>query len=352
MLPHNIIPEEACLAGLAIGPSTESELNGERKTMQDFADTEPTGYYEAAIGEKNQEYYVDKFEAFDQKGGGLNASWNWAAFLFAGTWALYRKMYGWFFAWLVVYFVAGVLERLFAQASPNVRFVAGIVYLVGWLSFGAFANSLYHAKIKKRIDAINESTADIAKIEKRLKLKSGVNAWVPIVVIAIFVLGILLAVALPAYQGGDKIVKTPGISDAPLKPFHGKTDEALKQAESQPPSAKGEIDNFLDKAELRKWGIGGNQELSDVAAWGDSQLIGRSFQGDSLIKARSFVLMWQRLIIQKTSTSPEVALHEAYNIVLGGLDNGSGLCRPDFTRDGGLKVLPDEKYQLSPECIR
>ena len=24
MLPHNIIPEEACLAGLAIGPSTES----------------------------------------------------------------------------------------------------------------------------------------------------------------------------------------------------------------------------------------------------------------------------------------------------------------------------------------
>lgn len=320
--------------------------------MQDFADTEPTGYYEAAIGEKNQEYYVDKFEAFDQKGGGLNASWNWAAFLFAGTWALYRKMYGWFFAWLVVYFVAGVLERLFAQASPNVRFVAGIVYLVGWLSFGAFANSLYHAKIKKRIDAINESTADIAKIEKRLKLKSGVNAWVPIVVIAIFVLGILLAVALPAYQDAKKIVKRPGTSELPLKPFYGKLDEQPKQAEARSPFTQRDVANLLDKENLRTSGVGGNQELSDVAAWGDSQLIARSFEGNDLIKARSFALMWQRQIIIKTNKSPESALQQAYSTVLMFWDKDSSLCRPDVSNNGGIEQISEDVFRYFPQCFK
>ncbi len=62
--------------------------------MQDFIDTKPTGLYEAAIGEKNQNYYLEKFEAFDEKGPGFVASMNWAAFLTGGVGALYRKMYG------------------------------------------------------------------------------------------------------------------------------------------------------------------------------------------------------------------------------------------------------------------
>lgn len=67
--------------------------------MTEFSDAKPMGLYEAAIGEKNQGYYVAKFEDFDRRGPGLHASWNWAAFFFMGAWALYRKMYVWFFAW-------------------------------------------------------------------------------------------------------------------------------------------------------------------------------------------------------------------------------------------------------------
>ena len=57
-------------------------------------------FYETAIGEKNLDYYIGKFHAFDEKGAGLHASWNWAAFFFTGFWALYRKLYGWFVAWV------------------------------------------------------------------------------------------------------------------------------------------------------------------------------------------------------------------------------------------------------------
>ena len=41
--------------------------------MTEFSDAKPMGLYEAAIGEKNQGYYVAKFEDFDRRGPGLHA---------------------------------------------------------------------------------------------------------------------------------------------------------------------------------------------------------------------------------------------------------------------------------------
>lgn len=58
--------------------------------------------YKAYLGEKNQAYYLEKFEQFDNQTGGLHISWNWPAFFTANLWALYRKMYGWWRAYPVV----------------------------------------------------------------------------------------------------------------------------------------------------------------------------------------------------------------------------------------------------------
>ena len=53
--------------------------------------------YTALIGKKRLDYYLKRFESFDDRGGGLIPSWNWAAFFFTWLWVLYRKMYAAFF---------------------------------------------------------------------------------------------------------------------------------------------------------------------------------------------------------------------------------------------------------------
>jgi Protein of unknown function (DUF2628) len=64
--------------------------------MMETVKEDVANLYKKAIGKRNQEYYLYRFEEFDKAGPGLRTNWNWAAFFFGGIWALYRKMYGWF----------------------------------------------------------------------------------------------------------------------------------------------------------------------------------------------------------------------------------------------------------------
>ena len=172
-------------------------MGGVVVSTKDFSETLPMGLYEDAIGERNVNYYVDKFEDFDQQGPGLKISWNWAAFFGGGAWALYRKMYWWFVAWWVVTTVVTVFAKI-----PDVRTHQVLTVAVGvfWLGFSIFANSLYHGKIKARIAAAQKLSMDASRVSKRLQARSGVLMWVPIVFAGIPVIGIVAAVALPAYQ--------------------------------------------------------------------------------------------------------------------------------------------------------
>ena len=169
--------------------------------MTEFTDTKPMGLYEAAIGEKNQGHYVAKFEDFDRRGPGLHASWNWAAFFFMGAWALYRKMYVWFFAWWGLATVATILEQ---GRAGRLQQIFGVVVLLMWLAFSLFANSLYHAKVKAKIATARKSNSDALKATNHLRKIGGVLTWVPIVSIGIPTIVILAAVALPAYQDYTK----------------------------------------------------------------------------------------------------------------------------------------------------
>ena len=160
--------------------------------------TSSTGLYEAAIGERNQAYYLDKFEQFDEKGDGFHISWNWAAFFFSGFWALSRKMYRWFFAMWVFAVIINMVEKL------NVPPAVGLLFLAPGLCFAIFGNSLYHRKVKAQIASAQKSDADELKVIRRLNSSGGVHTWVLYAVGVIPVIGIVAAIAIPAFQNTAK----------------------------------------------------------------------------------------------------------------------------------------------------
>ena len=149
--------------------------------------------YEAILGEKNHIYYLTKFEQFDQQGLGLKASWNWPALLFSGVWALYRKMYGWFFAFWGIAFLSNIFEK---AGSPG---LSAIVFIGPLIAFTIYANSLYHNSIKKKIAIAQLTVKDESKLHELLRYKGGVHTWVIWVFGLLPVIGILAAILIPMF---------------------------------------------------------------------------------------------------------------------------------------------------------
>lgn len=206
--------------------------------MRDFANTKPMGMYEVAIGEKNQDYYLDKFEDFDQKGTGWHASWNWAAFFFTGLWALYRKMYGWFVIWLIIL----TFFKVFPIGTPSTLTALAmlLVNIALWLGFTVFANSLYHRKVKARLATAKNSNSNALRASRKLSAGGGVHTWVPIVFAGIPAIGIVAAVALPAYQDYAKrqavsVQQTESVSTPPAAVAVDWDKGAITPLVKQPP---------------------------------------------------------------------------------------------------------------------
>ena len=154
--------------------------------------------YEAVLGEKNKIYYQTKFEEFDKRGPGLKASWNWPAFFVVGGWALYRKMYGWFFALLGTYLIASLFEK------ANLLGLSVLFYFVPWIAFAVFANSLYQRNLKKKIAVAQLTIQNEQKLIAYLHYKGGVHTWVVWVIgafVAISAIGILVAILIPMFVG-------------------------------------------------------------------------------------------------------------------------------------------------------
>lgn len=151
--------------------------------------------YEAVIGEKSRAYYLTKFEALDQMPPGLKPSWNWAAFLVGGVWALYRKMYGWFFAFWGVELATQLAFKVFLKlGSPG----AGLfVFFLPWLAFSVYANALYHRNVKKKIALAQFSIKDESQLIEHLRSKGGVHTWVIWLFGLVPLIGIVAAVVIP-----------------------------------------------------------------------------------------------------------------------------------------------------------
>jgi Tfp pilus assembly major pilin PilA len=175
-------------------------------------DTNPPmeNLYRAAVGDRRADYYVPRFMRFDEPGAS-RASWNWPAFFVAFFWGLYRRMYGssLLLCLLMPYALLLALRLLFAFGhvpyAGLLTFVATIGY--SWVIIPMYANAFYHRFIVRRINAVREKVADPAV--QITVLENGPHtsslAWV----IAFFALvpmtGILMAIAIPAYQ--DYIIR-------------------------------------------------------------------------------------------------------------------------------------------------
>jgi Tfp pilus assembly protein PilE len=162
--------------------------------------------YRVAVGENKADYYVPLFQRFDA--GGSHVSWNWPAFFVTFLWLLYRRMYG----YALIYFFA----LPFALATFGALiFVAlgktagGIGYLitviaVPWIAVPMFVNALYHLHVKSRIEkAWVGAPSPEAVLQRLIGQRSTANGWVIAAIagfVGIFVIGILAAISIPAYQ--------------------------------------------------------------------------------------------------------------------------------------------------------
>ncbi|HUX30541.1 MAG TPA: DUF2628 domain-containing protein [Thiobacillus sp.] len=167
---------------------------------------ELTDLYEAGIGEKNTSYYLTKFAQFDRQGPGLKASWNWAAFFLVPIWALYRKMYGLFFALWGASTVATFISKL------NAPLLLNLAVLAAWAAFGIYANSLYHHHLKKKI-AVARSTVRAPNVLVSLGNKGGVNLWVSWVGVGLLVVSILAGIVLPQQPPPTAIIPSQQTAD-------------------------------------------------------------------------------------------------------------------------------------------
>jgi hypothetical protein len=295
--------------------------------VKDFSDTQPTSHYAVAIGKKSQAFYVDKFEGFDHQGPGFHASWNWAAFFFTGFWALYRKMYGWAFLWLGAFIVFGVLGRNPPNLSNRAAFWLLATNLALVVAFAAYANCLYHRSVSARIVAAQRSTSDGSEVRGRLSARSGVHVWVPIVFAGIPVIGLVAAIALPAYQdftrrqtfpagplGADQAqqeVRTTSESPPPVGPY-GKNDVEVAPISAAPSNADDWSGNPFNRFD----------SVSEI------ETRARRFHGLNEQRAWAAVIAWQASNMAESKIEANEALYSAVGTVLGGLRDNKGICRP------------------------
>lgn len=149
-------------ASIVTGNEIEIDL-----TEEDFADF---------IGDK-ADIYFRKFRKFNiNEPNKFMVTWNWAAFLFTYIWLAYRKAYMW--AWGVF-----MIETAIVVYSPFLLFIFQI-------ALGVSGNYLYFRHARRKIIELKATQEFInqQELSMALQLKGGVNKWILIVVITIWVI--------------------------------------------------------------------------------------------------------------------------------------------------------------------
>lgn len=160
----------------------------------------------ACIGPKNTDYYIRVFEKF--RSGRGAASWNWPAFFLTIPWLLYRKMWG----FTVLYWVGlpigiGFLAAMIAATIQDEDAFVSSYYLacvvIAFILVPIFANRLYFGHVRNKIRRVKEKHRSHADQVVELHRTAGTGGAGAIIVVAFFgvaMIGILAAIAIPAYQ--------------------------------------------------------------------------------------------------------------------------------------------------------
>jgi len=128
----------------------------------------------AYIG-KNANKYISKFKKFNISGiDNFAATWHWPAFFVGPLWMLYRKLY--------LYFIIFSLISLIPFFG-----------IISWIVAAIIANYIYYKQAKTKILAV-KSSPSVVDIPTTLSQIGGVNSWVWVVGIIIFILFVVTGI--------------------------------------------------------------------------------------------------------------------------------------------------------------
>lgn len=257
---------EAAKFCLSCGAAMQAGVNGPANMASMPASTTRLGeagfempeeeFYKAVIGPKNQDYYLRRFARFDEAGK-AGMTWHWPALFVTFYWLLYRKM--WLNAFL--YFVApyaimvpvGIVAAIVGAAGggDSILAIGNLLFLGAvFLLPPMYANALYYRHCRKKIAEVRASSHDVQRQLGELTGKGGTSGVIVIFLLAfvfIAILGILAAIAIPAYQDyttrartteGVAIGKSAADAVANYYHVHQLVPAKLSQAGYVPPASQ------------------------------------------------------------------------------------------------------------------
>jgi type IV pilus assembly protein PilA len=181
--------------------------------------------WRAVIGPKAQDHYLPRFREMAAAGGEFRVGWHWPALFLSGYWMLYRK------AWLatllypvlstIFAFVVGLIVGA-AGVDPD---VAGALAVLGVVvAPPLMAHWVYFRKCRSVVDGVVPGESRERYLE-RLARRGG-TSWTPFILIGmVAVLGVLAAVALPAYVDYTNRAKVSAVLQEVFPLAHAAGDE-------------------------------------------------------------------------------------------------------------------------------
>lgn len=163
-------------------------------------DAQDIDYYKAAVGENWDSHYCT---AFKRISAGSVFNWNWSGFFVFVAWSIYRKMYAVGFFSFILFLSMGLslIGSISNNQSNNYIAVISIVLTV---FSGGISDFLYYKKISSHINGIKLIEPDHDRVRAIVALTPSTHKWIPKFCIGIFILGVALAVILPAISDHQK----------------------------------------------------------------------------------------------------------------------------------------------------
>jgi type II secretory pathway pseudopilin PulG len=158
--------------------------------------------WSAVIGDSNSLHYLGRFERLAH---GEGSGWHWPAFFITWFWMLYRKMWVPAGLYVVAYFAVSIFVSALQKASPILAGLVALAWMVFWLiGPSLFANRWYYNHCVEKIRVVRARGGSKEQMLARMEAAGGTSN-IAVIVLAILVIGfigigILAAIALPAYQ--------------------------------------------------------------------------------------------------------------------------------------------------------
>lgn len=158
--------------------------------------------YMLAIGDKNRDYYLRRFEEFDKEG--TKFGWHWPAFFCTFWWLMYRKMWGKAALYFFLPNVIAVVIGASAAVAPGFAALAYCAYLLALFVIPPLISNGGYYRHCQKVIASARNTSNNPQVQFAVLAKKGGTSNVALVLLMVMAIvagiGILAAIALPAYQ--------------------------------------------------------------------------------------------------------------------------------------------------------